>query len=255
MTRFVIAADKKFYCHLSALIGSIHRNCTNFSISVYDLGLLPEQRDIVSKVKNVTVKEVERVNNYILTDLRSHPCDEVNDAMVTGLYSWKPVILKQELDEHEAILYLDAGMMVIKDVSMLWNYISDKGYWLTPIHNINWMTTDYVKDKLKVSDMVLLSIGIHAGMQGLTRSVYHSYVLPCYEYAKDIELFKDDGTAYGGINSGRHDQTLFSIQAVRAELMPTNVIPIARDRISITDKSIIFCCAGDSDYYDLKELI
>jgi lipopolysaccharide biosynthesis glycosyltransferase len=255
MIRFVIAADKKFYCHLSALIGSIYRRCSDFRISFYDLGLLPEQITVLSKIKNITIKEVEAVNPYILTELRSHPFDPVNDVMVTGLYSWKPVILKQELDEHEAILYLDAGMMVMKDITPLWDYIKENGYWLTPVCDINWMTTSYIKEKLNVSYETLFATGIHAGMQGLTRSVYNSYVLPCYEYAKDIELFKDHGTSHGGLSSGRHDQTLFSIQAARSGLKPSNAIPIARNRSLITDESIIYTCAGDSINFDLKILL
>jgi hypothetical protein len=81
------------------------------------------------------------------------------------------------------------------------------------------MTTNYVIEKfnLKSNDRKWIlddtTLGMSAGLQGLTRKVYNSYVIPIYNLSKDIRNFMDDGSTPEGLVLARHDQTLFSIQA------------------------------------------
>ncbi len=251
--RFVTAADKRYYGRLCGLIGSIHRNCHDFSISVYDLGLHPHELEEVRNVKNVTICEVEKTNIHILQDMKAHPASEENGAITPGIFSWKPVVIKQELDKYEAIIYLDAGTMVMRDLSDLYDYILKEGLWLIGIGDIGWMTTKYVINKLNVTKEELASHGIHAGIQGISRKVYNNYILPCYEYSKEIELFIDDGTAGGGIHSGRHDQTLFSILALRAGLKATNEFQVVDNKDDLTPNTAIFHSRGNNIPCDLKQ--
>ncbi len=254
MIHFVTAADKEYYGRLEGLIYSIHKHCKEFTISVYDLGLLPSEVEMISKVKHVTVKQVERSNPNILTKLRSHPAAPENDSVVTGLYSWKPVILKQELDIYDAIIYMDAGTMLVSSPDKLWEFINKEGHWFLGISDTYYMTPKSIIQALQVDDDILASQGINAGIQGLTRKVYDNYIMPCYRYTKDINLFVDDGTSGGGNSSGRHDQTLFSIQAARAGLRPNNPFHIVDDKKDIREDTIIHHCRGNSTICNLKEL-
>lgn len=212
---FCTAADSKHYPILLNLIGSLHKH--NFydieNILVYDLGLSEIQKKELLNIKKVSVCDVEKVNPSILTNLETG----VNRS-VKGLFSWKPVIIKDALDKHPYILYLDAGTTIQKPLNDLFKHISQNGYLFFDCGaSIKWMTTKYLINKLNLNsdeNKGLLddnTLGIDAGFQGVSRKIYDSYVLPMYEFSKDIQNFTDDGTCPDGWGTGRHDQTLFSI--------------------------------------------
>jgi len=214
---FCTAADEKHYPILINLIGSIHKH--NFydtiEIRVYDLGFNDIQRRELSNIKKVKVYEVEKTNPDILTDIET-----AIDRKVKGLFSWKPVIIKDALDKYPYVLYLDAGTTIFKPLNNLFKHIVQNGYLLIDCgHSIKWMTTEYVINKLGLnldSNKWILGdsvFGVDGGFQGISRSIYDSYVLPMYEMSKDIKNFTDDKTCPDGWGTGRHDQTLFSILA------------------------------------------
>ncbi len=143
--------------------------------------------------------------------------------------------------------------MIMRDLTDLYEYIKREGHWFIGIGDIGWMTTKYVIDKLNVTQEELNQNGIHAGIQGISRKVYDNYVLPCYEYSKQIELFIDDGTAFGGIHSGRHDQTLFSILAVRNGLKSTKQFNVVDRQEDLIAETAIFHSRGNNIPCDIKQ--
>jgi hypothetical protein len=214
---FCTVADDKHYPILINMISSIHKH--NFydveKILVYDLGLSEIHKQELKNIKKVELCEVEKTNPDILTDIETG----VN-RKVRGLFSWKPVIIKDALDKCPYVLYLDAGTTILRPLNNLFKHIKQNGYLLFDCgHSIKWMTTKYLIDKLDLSSdsnkWILEDnvFGIDAGFQGVSRSLYDSYVMPMYEFAKDIKNFEDDGTCPNGWGTGRHDQTLFSILA------------------------------------------
>jgi len=214
---FCTAADEKHYPLLVNMIGSIfHHNFYDVvSVRVYDIGLTDIQKAELANMKKVTVCEVERTNPDILTYIETG----VN-RHVRGLFAWKPVLIKDTLDHCEYALYLDAGTTILKPLNQLFRHIKQNGYLLFDCgHSIKKMTTKYLIDKLDLqsqdSEWILSddTFGVDAGFMGISRQVYDEYVLPAYEFAKDIKNFTDDGTCPDGWGYGRHDQTLFSILA------------------------------------------
>lgn len=216
---FCTAADAKHYPLLLNMIGSIHKHNFNdtVEISVYDLGLTPEQRRELNNIKRVTVYEVEQTNPDILTDIETG----INRS-VKGLFSWKPVVIKDCLDKHPYVLYIDSGTTILKPLGKLFKHIIQNGYLLFDCgHSIKCMATEYLIHKFNIQDTTILSddtFGIDAGFQGVSRQLYDSYVLPIYELSKDIKNFTDDGTCPQGWGYGRHDQTLYSILARKLNL-------------------------------------
>lgn len=213
---FCTGADDKHYPLLVNMIGSIHtHNYLNTeNILVYDLGLTDVQRTELSNMWKVRVCDVDRVNPDIVTDLQTSPT-----RYVKGLFSWKPVIMKQALDTVPYVLYLDAGTTILKPLNDLFLHIVQNGYLLFDCgHSIRWMTTKYLIDKMELSDTLLDTIGIDAGFQGVSRKIYDTYVFPLYELSNDIRNFADDGSCPDGWGCGRHDQTLFSILARQLKL-------------------------------------
>lgn len=214
---FCTAADDKHYPLLLNMIGSIHKH--NFydveNIFVYDLGLNDTNKQELKNIKKVEVLEIEKTNPDILKDIETG----VN-RKVKGLFSWKPVLIKDALDRVPYVLYLDAGTTILKPLNDLFKHIKQNGYLFFDCGaSIKWMTTKYLIKKLDLNsdkNKWLLkdnTIGIDAGFQGVSREIYDSYVLPMYELSKDIQNFTDDGTCPDGWGTGRHDQTLFSILA------------------------------------------
>lgn len=216
---FCTAADAKHYPLLINMIGSIHKHNFNdvVEISVYDLGLTSQQKAELSNIKRVKICEIERTNLDILTDIETG----INRT-VKGLFSWKPVIIKDSLDKYPYVLYLDSGTTILKPLGKLFKHIVQNGYLLFDCgHSIKRMTTEYLIDKFNLQDTSILddsTFGIDAGFQGVSRQLYDSYVLPMYELSKDIKNFTDDGTCPQGWGYGRHDQTLYSILARKLDL-------------------------------------
>lgn len=219
---FCTVADEKHYPILLNMIGSIHKH--NYydveEILVYDLGLSDVHKKELQNIKKVKVCEIEQTNPDIFSNIETG-----KGRHVRGLFSWKPVVIKDALDRHPYTLYLDAGTTILKPLNKIFKHIEQNGYLLFDCgHSIKWMTTQYLIDKLDLNSNENKWIlgdevfGIDAGFQGVSRSLYDSYVIPMYEFSKDIKNFTDDSTCPEGWGTGRHDQTLYSILARQLKL-------------------------------------
>lgn len=270
---FCTAADDKHFPLLLNLLGSIHQH--NFydveKILVYDLGLSEIHKKQLQNIKRVELCEVEQTNPDILKDIETGL-----NRKVKGLFSWKPVIIKDALERYPYILYLDAGTTILKPLNELFKHIKQNGHFFTDCgHSIKWMTTESVTKLFSLhleENKWLLSqdlVGIDAGFQGLSRKVYEDYILPMYEFSKDIANFTDDGTTEDGWGTARHDQTLFSILArqlgyaveihdndnVECNLLvdgQKQKIHITHRRDRVNNDTLIFRSRWTFDYQDYK---
>tara|TARA_R110000868_G_scaffold73232_5_gene212666 strand:- start:748 stop:3117 length:2370 start_codon:yes stop_codon:yes gene_type:complete len=214
---FCTAADEKHYLLLLNMIGGIHKH--NFydtiEIRVYDLGLSDLQKRELQNIKKVKLCEVEKTNDSVLTDIQTSPT-----RFVKGLFSWKPILIKDSLDHQPYTLYLDAGTSVRGPLNNLFKHIIQNKYLFFDCgHSIKWMTTKYNIENLDLQskeNMWILDdniFGIDAGFMGISKDVYNEFILPMYELSKNIKNFEDDGSCPDGWGTGRHDQTLFSVIA------------------------------------------
>lgn len=216
---FITVSDERHYTLLQNLIGSIHR--TNFEhtaqIAVFDIGLTSAQREELKRMQKVAVYDIERVHPDICTYFKT--CH--SGRTVRGWYAWKPVAFKQALEMFPYFLYMDAGTIVLKPLDDVFSHIIRHGYFLMDCGvDIAWQTTKYVIDKFNLASderkwiLDKSTIGLSAGVQGLSRKMCDSYVIPMYECVRDdFRAFVDDGTTPNGFGTGRHDQPLFSIYA------------------------------------------
>jgi hypothetical protein len=228
---FATCSDSNYYSRLCNLIGSIHRVHSDDlgEIAVYDLGLLPEQIKQLKSMYKVEVYDIEMTNPDIKTYLHKTRNENV---MVRGLYSFKPVVVKQALDLFPCILYLDAGCLVLKPLDDLFKHIQQNSYFLVSCRtSIRFQTTNSIIEKfdLRSNERKWIldrnTYGLAAGSMGVTREVYDSFVMPIYELSKDIRNFMDDGSSPEGFFVARHDQTLFSIQARLSGMKIYDLIP------------------------------
>lgn len=221
---YCVPSDMRHYHMLKNFIGSVHYSDYHNlgEIAVFDLGLSKEQKSELNKMEKVKVYSVEMVHKDLLTFFKTHE----NGRKVRGNFAWKPVVIKQALEMFPYVLYCDAGTTILKPMDVVFKYIQENAYFLiscTHCANCNMsnrITQNVIdgvishlppdKQEIVLSEKTYM---IDAGLQGVSREMMDDYVMPMYEYAKNIELFRDDGTAIYGFGAGRHDQTLFSIVA------------------------------------------
>lgn len=217
---FCTSADSKFFDKAVNLINSINKIDHEFvaTILVFDLGFTVAQRQQLATMSHVYLRDPELVHTDLLKLFKTD-----RDRYVRGWFAWKPVVIKQALDELPYIFYIDAAIEIYKPLDDLFKHIVEQGYFLisTETSTIRDRMTNPVKEQLlpKLSPELQQNIlngnmiSISAGVQGLTRKFYDSYVLPVYNLAKNLDLFMDDGSAKLGFGSGRHDQIPYTIFA------------------------------------------
>lgn len=260
--RIVTASDNTYFNCLLGLIGSIIRNHDqgSYSIAVYNLGLSPLNISILKRIPDIEIFEVEKVNPDIIKPLRKH--EKGDERKVPGLYSWKPVAIKQELDKHERVLWMDAGSVATANLHEVWEHIINEDYLFTGIGPVYYQTPITLKARLGIGDEIMGKQALNASVMGVSIYIYYDIIIPMYEFCKDISLFVDDGTAQGGPTLGRHDQTLFSILVNQAGLTiqsdSRNIIlnidggsvnrSIVASRGDIDAKTVIYQCRQDADW-------
>ncbi len=223
---FCTVSDEKHFTLLLNLIGSIHK--LHFDdlgqIAVYDIGLSESQIQELSRIQKVKVYEIEKTNPdmfvvYNIGKPLGNKYDGVERA-VRGWYSWKPVAIKQASELFPYFLYIDAGAVILNPINKLFDYIREKDFFAVDCgRSIRWQATQYIIDKFNLnsaSKKWLLdeqTLGLSAGLMGVSHRIYQSFVVPIYELTHDIKNFVDDGTTPDGFGTARYDQPLFSILA------------------------------------------
>ena len=212
------ASNNTYYDILLNMIGSLYR--VNFDeieeLSIYDLGLDPEQKEELSRIQKVKLYEVERVNPSILTPFATRPN---NQKLVPGWYSWKPVVIKDSLERFPYVLWLDAGLTIMRPLNTVFDHIIEHGYFFVDSDDwIRLMTKKSILEKFNVmSDSkrwILNEQGLTTNIMGISKDrLYDNFIVPVYEMAADITHFEDDGSCLEGFGRLRPEQSIYSIIA------------------------------------------
>lgn len=212
---YATTADMRYFNTALNLIRSIKVNDYKDleQILVFDIGFSPGQVEYLKRQSKVKVIKIRPVHRDLTKFFKTAP-----GRNVRGWFAWKPVAIKQALEEYPYILYLDSGMRVLKPLDFLFKYIEQNGYFLVDAETKIWnrltnALRPLVESVPEYNEKIMgQDVGMHCGgIQGLSREALQGYINPIYEHVKDISLFSDDGSAERGFGSGRHDQTLFSI--------------------------------------------
>lgn len=217
------ASDDLYYPCLLNLIGSIHKHNFNeiCQIAVFDLGLNAEQKTSLLRIQKLKIYPIEQTHPDLLKRFNTRNWGKA----VPGWYAWKAVILKQAFDLYPwnaTVMWIDAGTTILKDCSLLFDYIEEHGYFF---HNgspwpMKRQTTKFAIDAFNLNTPETEWIagdtpGMEAGFMGVTSSIYNDFIHPIYLLTFDLRFFADDGTCPNGFGECRHDQTIFSIIALK----------------------------------------
>jgi len=217
----VTSADTEHFPWLQVLIRStIQHNYAKLSeIAVFDLGLTQSDIETLKSMPFVRVYQIEEVN----PDIRKKFLVRSNGRLARGWYSWKPVIFYQALQMFPYFFYIDSSIEVIAPLDDIFDEIKREGYYLVGAgHPILPHATNRVKQlfdlDLEENKWILDQQSISAGIQGISRALLDSYIIPIYILAANIKNFEDDGSAPTGFGGSRHDQPLFSTLAAKLHL-------------------------------------
>ena len=188
---FALASDTEFFSKAKRLIESIKKSNGDslVEIAFFDVGLTQNERDYLKKQDKVKLFDIERTNQFITSQFIVR-LDGTKCAR--GSFSWKPVVLKQCLDMYPYVFYLDSGMRVVGNFTDLFKIVINKGYFLVEAgHSMKGMVIKKVKKFFSIDDNSDFwnKKAIAAGIQGVSRLVYDSYVFPIYKMTSDITLF------------------------------------------------------------------
>lgn len=251
---FVTVSDSEHFPWLKGLIKSILKyNYTKVSkIAVFDLGLTQLEIDSLKQINFVEVYPIEDVNS----EMRKKFVVRTNGRLARGWYSWKPVVFYHALKKFPYFLYLDSGIEVVAPVDNIFDEIGRDGYYLfDSTHLIYPVVTNYVRQLFELNrdenQWILEENCISAGIQGISRSLLDSYVMPMYQLASNIKNFEDDGSALWGYGFARHDQSLFSILARKLRLK-TRPLYCNPKKIRVENTKIYF---GALKYFKLRKHI
>lgn len=212
----VTAADRPYFLSVLNLIGSIQCNSPDVKACfVYDLGLARWQIQVLKRVKKVEVRHIpEFVSHW-------RQC-----------WSWKAWIWVNP--PASRILYLDAGIEVLRSVQEISSIIDTSGYFVvsqnTPggQHRVgDIMPRDYFA-QFGLPETVQNNDVVGAGIIGFAKNsdFYHKVILPTYELVKQgynlgwsrPELSRNRGLHYMSkppvrdCPVFRHDQTVLNLE-------------------------------------------
>jgi hypothetical protein len=107
------AANARYGFHLLSMVGSVQTNSPGCfdRIVLYDLGLNERQHRLAASIDGVELR----------------PMPQFSPQWEQG-FAWKPWIWTHV--EAEAIVYLDAGSMVLRSLSGVVEQIAERGYWV-----------------------------------------------------------------------------------------------------------------------------
>jgi hypothetical protein len=120
----VTAASSSYFTQLENFVGSIHMWEAKTRIVIYDLGLTPAERDTV-------------VNHWSFCTLRSTSfitalAPDFSLAELIKTYAFKAIVIKNALEEFESVVYIDAGLVLLRPLDAIRRRLARDGFALLP---------------------------------------------------------------------------------------------------------------------------
>jgi hypothetical protein len=200
------ANDTYFFALISLLESLIRSGNESLDCKIFDLGLKNWQRDWIEKFTplNVICLNLPKLENMF------KGWDEPTSL---NHYAWKPVAIGQFRTEYEGIFWIDAGVLVTRNLSEYISLVSEEGALL--IKNYNHRNRDWTSqtciERMKISNMELDSFQIMGNFFSIS-----------FSNRKGLSLFEEwfywcriEEVVKGDRKTHRHDQTVLSILASR----------------------------------------
>jgi lipopolysaccharide biosynthesis glycosyltransferase len=200
MSNIVItAANNVYYETLVTLVASIHRTSYDVvdKIYVYDLGL--------------DQSEIDRINSFDKCEVLDLPnlLGELpfEDYLKPKGHAYKCFCLYDSKKLGDNILWLDAGVMVLQSLSVMFDTIENEGiFCVGDSHlNKNFTRPECVKI-MEATESEMNDVQLSSGIIGYKTNGKHVHI-----FDEAFEYSKIEGCVVGDDNNHRHDQSVYSI--------------------------------------------
>lgn len=195
---------RDYFYRLLVLIAAIHRTSYNTvdEIVVYNLGFGEAMKKLLEGYEKVRVEEFpDEIANIYAGYLQA------------DMFAWKCYVLRKAAEEAENVLWLDAGIAPLEDLSGIFGIIENEEVFFVDNsdgHYIENLTKDEVLEKLNVTSEERKGLMVCAGIVGYSSGgSYRKLFDEAFELSRIKEII------YGPKNIHRQDQSLYSILSVR----------------------------------------
>jgi len=204
---FVIAtaSDASYFYSLRNLVGSIRvHGGTHLPVLVYDLGLSDDQKAEIETWCNVTLRWA--LPGFNLSRVASH-LDFID------LYAWKPVAVKQALDEANFVLWLDAGSTVVSGMQPVIQELINVGHLFVQGQDLNvvqWTHKDVWTRFNANAEQFIGKPSFSGNTIGFSRDsiLYNQITIPWYNCAMLLECIMPPNSSF---DNHRFDQSVLSV--------------------------------------------
>lgn len=197
----ITGANSPYFETLLTLISSIHKNTFDFidGIFVYDLGLSVEERNRLLTLQKVYIKDIPQ-------ELR----EQYPDINYPKKHFDKLFCLYDSLSYAWNVLWLDAGVMCLRDIEHMFHTIDkDHVFAVTDEHLNRNYTHKRCSEIMNATESELNDKQLSSGIFGFkTDGRYRKLIEDSYEYGKL-------GCTVGDEENHRHDQSVLSILVSR----------------------------------------
>lgn len=201
----VTAANSPYFNSLATLVASIHRHSFDLidQIFIFDIGLSQEDRSTASTWSKVSIVDLPN-------DIDSTPKQHV----------YKCYCVHWAKNQAEKILWLDAGVMLLKSIDQIFKIIQDEDIFLVgdPDHKNERWTHEDCRLIMKATQEELGAQQLSSGILGYkSQGGYQQLIDDAYAYSKI------NGCVEGCHSNHRHDQSVYSILAARYKCNLQNI--------------------------------
>ena len=203
--KIVTGCDSSHFNSLVNLLKSIQKYEPNTETVVYNLGL---SSDEIYYLKNKFDFEI------INFDFKNYPkfIGEIDISKKLGSYGWKPIIINKEFHKNDKnLLWLDAGCLLTKKLTLLKKYILKMGFYSPESSNSvkDWSHASTIQN-LNFPSEYLNSPNFSSGLVGIAQNEKKiKELINKWEYfALDKETLAPKGSSR---ENHRQDQTILTL--------------------------------------------
>ena len=203
--KIVTGCDSSHFNSLVNLLKSIQKHEPNTETVVYNLGL---SSDEIYYLKNKFDFEI------INFDFKNYPkfIGEIDISKKLGSYGWKPIIINKEFHKNDKnLLWLDAGCLLTKKLTLLKKYILKMGFYSPESSNSvkDWSHASTIQN-LNFPSEYLNSPNFSSGLVGIAQNEKKiKELINKWEYfALDKETLAPKGSSR---ENHRQDQTILTL--------------------------------------------
>ncbi len=198
-------SDSSHFNSLVNLLATLKEHENDTEIKIFNLGLEEKEKNYLKENFNFEIIDFEFSKYPEFVSKR----DEFNKL---GSYSWKPIIIYEQYEStNKNILWLDAGCLITKELTLVKNIILKNGFYSPQSSdNVKRWTHESTLSKLKVPEKLYTKRNISGGICGFGKNSISTknMLSDWYKYSLDEELISPQGSSR--LNH-RQDQALLSL--------------------------------------------